>query len=57
MILFDKKGSKYSVNGEVIRFGMIPVDGGMVLIETLSKYNWDDKEGYGVAEFLVHKQE
>lgn len=57
MILFDKKGSKYSVNGEVIRFGMIPVDGGMILIETLSKYNWDDKEGYGVAEFLVHKQE
>ena len=55
MILFDKKGSKYSVNGEVIRFGMIPVDDGMILIETLSKYKWDDKEGYGVAEFLVKK--
>jgi hypothetical protein len=55
MILFDKKGTKYSVAGEVIRFGMIPVDGEMILIETLSKYNWDDKEGYGIAEFLVPK--
>jgi hypothetical protein len=53
MTLFNKKGSEYSVTGEVIRFGMIPVDGGMVLIETLSKYNWEDKQGYGVAEFLV----
>jgi hypothetical protein len=55
MVLFDKKGSKYSVNGEVIRFGMISVDEKMILIETLSKYNWEDKEGYGVAEFLVPK--
>ena len=55
MNLFDKKGSKYSVTGEVIRFGMIPVDERMILIETLSKYNWDCKEGYGVAEFLVPK--
>ncbi|EKQ54937.1 MAG: hypothetical protein B655_0498 [Methanobacterium sp. Maddingley MBC34] len=55
MALFDKKGSKYTVKGEVIRFGMIPVDGGMILIETLSKYDWDGKEGYGVAEFLVPK--
>ena len=55
MNLFDKKGSKYSVTGEVIRFGMIPVDERMILIETLSKYNWDGKEGYGVAEFLVPK--
>jgi len=55
MVLFDKKGSKYSVDGEVIRFGMIPVDEKMILIETLSKYNWEDKEGYGVAEFLVPK--
>ncbi|MDY9922603.1 hypothetical protein [Methanobacterium sp.] len=53
MVLFDKKGSEYSVTGEVIRFGMIPVEGGMILIETLSKYDWDGKEGYGVAEFLV----
>lgn len=55
MFLFDKKGSQYSVTGEVIRFGMIPVDEEMILLETLSKYNWDDKEGYGVAEFLVPK--
>ena len=55
MNLFDKKGSKYSVTGEVIRFGMIPVDERMILIETLSKYNWNGKEGYGVAEFLVPK--
>lgn len=55
MVLFDKNGSKYPVNGEVIRFGMIPVDEKMILIETLSKYDWDGKEGYGVAEFLVPK--
>ncbi len=53
MVLFDKKGSRYSVEGEVIRYGMIPVDGGMILIETISKYVWDEKEGYGVAEFLL----
>ncbi len=56
MNLFDKKGTEYPVDGEVIRFGMIPVDEEMILIETLSKYHWDDKEGYGVAEFLVNKQ-
>jgi len=55
MILFDKKGSEYSVSGEVIRFGMIPVDEKMNLIETLSLYNWEGKEGYGVAEFLIPK--
>lgn len=55
MTLYGKNGSEYSVTGEVIRFGMIPVDGDMILIETLSKYNWDGKEGYGVAEFLVPK--
>jgi hypothetical protein len=55
MILRDKKGSQYSVDGEIIRMGMIPVDGDMMLIETLSRYNWDGKGGYGVAEFLVPK--
>ncbi|MDZ4170581.1 MAG: hypothetical protein U1C19_00325 [Methanobacteriaceae archaeon] len=55
MILRDKKGSQYSVDGEIIRMGMIPVDGDMMLIETLSRYNWDGKDGYGVAEFLVPK--
>ncbi len=56
MILFDKKGSKYPIIGEVVKFGMIPVDKENILIETLSKYYWDDKEGYGIAEFLVPKQ-
>lgn len=55
MVLFDKKGSKYELTGEVVRFGMIPVDEKMILIETLSKYNWDGKEGYGIAEFLIPK--
>ena len=55
MNLFDKKGSKYTVAGEVVRFGMIPVDDNMLLIETISKYNWENKEGYGVAEFLIRK--
>ena len=53
MTLFDKKGSEYSLVGEVVRFGMIPVDDKMILIETLSKYTWEGKEGYGIAEFLV----
>ena len=56
IICFHKKGSKYSIVGEVVKFGMIPVDKEKILIETLSKYNWDDKEGYGIAEFLVNKQ-
>ncbi|MGZ7160888.1 MAG: DUF7064 domain-containing protein, partial [Methanobacterium sp.] len=56
MTLFDKKGSEYVVNGKVIRFGMIPVEGGMILIETLSRYSWEGKKGFGVAEFLVPKQ-
>lgn len=55
MILFDKKESKYSVTGEVIRFGMIPVDERMNLIETLSRYKWEGKEGYDIAEFLIPK--
>jgi hypothetical protein len=55
MILFDKKDMKYTVDGEVIIYGMVPVDGDMIIIETLSKYNWGGKEGYGVAEFLVPK--
>jgi hypothetical protein len=56
MTLFDKRGSKYPVSGEVIRFGMIPVDREMILIETLSKYDWEGKEGYGIAEFLISKK-
>jgi len=55
MSLFDKNGSEYSVEGEVIRFGMIPVDDRMNLIETLSKFSWEGKEGYGIAEFLTPK--
>ena len=55
MKLYDKKGNEYPVKGEVIRFGMIPVDENMNLIETLSKYTWKGKEGYGIAEFLVPK--
>ncbi len=55
MNLFDKKGEEYSVTGEVIRFGMIPVDETMNLIETISKYNWEGKEGFGIAEFLIPK--
>ena len=53
MTLHDKEGSQYEVKGEVIRYGMIPVDEEMLLIETLSRYIWKDKEGYGVAEFLI----
>lgn len=53
MVLFDKNGSHYEVEGQVIRFGMIPVDERMFLIETLSRYCWDGKIGYGVAEFLI----
>ncbi|MDI6644143.1 MAG: hypothetical protein QME14_03720 [Methanobacteriaceae archaeon] len=55
MKLYDKKGNEYQVAGEVVRYGMVPVDEKMVLIETLSKYHWENKEGYGIAEFLVPK--
>ncbi len=55
MRLVDNKGSEYSVSGEIIRYGMIPVEGGMTLIEGICKYKWGEKEGYGVAEFLVPK--
>lgn len=55
MVLYDKQGSQYPVEGEVVRMGMVPVDEQMILIETLSKYQWEGKEGYGIAEFLVPK--
>ncbi|HPX78004.1 MAG TPA: hypothetical protein PL055_04490 [Methanobacterium sp.] len=55
MKLGDNEDNQYQVEGEVIRFGLIPVDERMNLIETLSKYNWDGKEGYGIAEFLLRK--
>ena len=53
--LWDKEDNQYQVEGEVIRYGLIPVDERMNLIETLSKYKWNGKEGYGIAEFLVRK--
>jgi hypothetical protein len=56
MVLYDKNGTEYPVDGQVIRFGMIPVDEKMVLIETISQYKWGEKEGYGIAEFLVPKK-
>lgn len=56
MRLGNKDGNEYQVDGEVIRFGMIPVDEDMNLIESLSKYKWNGKEGYGIAEFLIRKK-
>ncbi|MEN6328697.1 MAG: hypothetical protein ABFC91_00195 [Methanobacteriaceae archaeon] len=55
MALEDKDGQKYSVTGEVVRYGLIPMDDTMYLFETLSRYSWNGKEGYGVAEFLIPK--
>lgn len=55
MKLEDNEDNQYHVEGEIIRFGLIPVDERMNLIETLSKYNWNGKEGYGIAEFLLRK--
>jgi hypothetical protein len=55
MVLQDKDGREYTVTGEVVRFGLIPMDKSMNLFETLSKYSWDGKEGYGIAEFLIPK--
>ncbi len=53
LLLEDKKGTTYPVEGEIIQLAMIPVDENMVLLETLSQYEWEGKLGYGVAEFLV----
>lgn len=55
MVLTDNEGLEYRVTGEVVRYGLIPMDDAMNLIETLSKYSWDGKEGYGIAEFLIPK--
>jgi len=55
MNLYDKKGCEYQVTGEVVRYVMVPVDEKMILVETLSKYYWDKREGYGIAEFLLPK--
>lgn len=55
MVLYDKKGDAYPVEGEVIRYVGIPLEDSMLLIETLSRYGWKDKIGYGVAEFLIPK--
>ncbi len=55
MVLKDKDGLEYRVTGEVVRYGLIPMDDAMNLIETLSKYDWDGKKGYGIAEFLIPK--
>jgi len=55
MKLYDKKGREYQVAGEVLRYVKVPVDEEMILIETLSLYQWDNMEGYGIAEFLIPK--
>ncbi len=53
MNLIDAECNEYPVTGEVVRYGMIPVDENMNLIETLSRYTWKGKYGYGIAEFLI----
>jgi hypothetical protein len=55
MKLHNKKGSEYHVKGNVMRYAMVPVDENNILIETISEYEWDNKTGYGIAEFLVKK--
>lgn len=55
MVLEDKDNQKYRVSGEVVRYGLIPMDEAMNLYETLAIYTWEGKVGYGVAEFLIPK--
>lgn len=55
MVLEDKDGEEYKVYGDVLRYGLIPMDEAMNLYETLARYTWEGKEGYGIAEFLIPK--
>lgn len=55
MILTDKYGKKYNVDGRIIRHAALPFSGSkdMLLIETISETEWNGKIGYGIAEFLI----
>lgn len=49
-------GSKtYMIKGTVLRHAALPMAGSktMMLVETISKTEWNGKTGYGIAEFLV----
>lgn len=48
-----KSGKTYEIKGTVLRFAALPMAPGMMLVETVSKTEWNGKTGYGIAEFLV----
>lgn len=48
-----KSGKTYEIAGTVMRYAMLPMAPGMMLVETISKTEWNGKTGYGIAEFLV----
>lgn len=59
MVLKGKSGKEYPVKGEVMHSAFLPLEGSkkMMLIETISKTEWNGKTGYGIAEFLVPAKE
>ncbi len=58
MVLHDKLGGSHVMTAKVIKTVKLPFTGhegygSVVIYETLSKYEFDGRTGYGIAEFLV----
>jgi len=56
--LTNNMGKVYEIDGEVFRAAKLPFTSGLeknlpVMFETLAKYKFGDKIGYGVAEYLI----
>jgi len=60
MTLTDEEGGKHTVTAEVMRSVQLPFVGrngksSSLMHETLSRYHWSSKTGYGIAEFLIRQ--
>jgi hypothetical protein len=60
MAMHDMAGGRYEVEAEVIKQAMLPFEGPdnnslSVMYETLARYRWNGKTGYGIAEYLIKK--
>lgn len=50
---YGKSGRTYEIKGTVIRYAALPMAPGMMLVETISKTEYNGRTGHGIAEFLV----
>lgn len=60
MTLTDRKGGKHLVTAEVMRSVQVPFVGrdgrsSSLMHETLARYRWDGRTGYGIAEVLLRQ--